>query len=205
MSKPKPETRARRHAERRRGDPGRYPGRWNGRRALRGKPRMGWPEQDPGEPKLVSRGSPLKVQGISSPLSHSARSARCPGPQPPPPPTRTPSGQPQVPPRGAQSRPRHGNHARLSVPQGAVSPLAASQLCLRRSAPPAVPTAGGMRAPLAGRAGHSLPRQRRPHSWGSLGPPRRVRALGAPLWDCGARQRLPPTVSKPARHVRFRK
>lgn len=195
------------------GRPGQVPGQVGRqpRRALGGKPRVAG--AGPRRAQAGRAGQPPTVQGISSPLPHSARSARCPSSGTrgyceslPAVPAVTHAHAAQTTPgsREASAKPPGARKSRQSVSQGAASPKAASQLCLRRCAEPTVPTHSGMRAPLAGRAGRSLPGPRRPHPWGGLSPPRRVRALGAPHWDCGARRRWPPTVSKPARHVRFR-
>lgn len=52
--------------------------------------------------------------------------------------------------------------SRRSVPPGAASAKTRNQLCLRRSAGPVSRLLEGMRAPLAGRAGHSAPGALRP-------------------------------------------
>lgn len=140
-------------------------------------------------------GQPLAVRGISAHFptlrarrAGQARDPRVPGnpvAQPGPPPRPTPLRQPQVPGRRAQRRPG-ARKLRPSVPPDAASLKPANQLCLRRNARPAVPTPGGMRAPLAGHAGRSASRAAPLAPLGASGPLRRVRALGAPHWDRGA-------------------
>lgn len=170
-------------------------GPWEGERRA--------PEQDRAKSRMVARGSvppfgdqlcasSLRALGklpksgtcgypVSSPAAPAGHSAR------------TRLRPPQVPGRRAQSRPggteitRH--RLRLKPRTNFASAAASSRLS---------PTPGGRRASRGGACGELSYPAAPPAPLGAgagrtLGPPRRVRALGEPLWDRSVGPRSPPS------------
>ena len=162
----------------------------------------GRPEQDCAKSRMVARGSfpPFGGSVVRFLTPRTRQAAQVQGPavtrclalQPPPSESRRRLRPPQVPGRRAQSRP-----GARKLP-GTASPKAANQLCLRCSVQPIVPTPGGRRASRGG-ACEELSYPAAPPAplgagdGGDLGPPRRVRALGEPLWDRSVGLRSPPS------------
>lgn len=189
---PGPPAPKQRDAERQRGDPHRFPGRWGLDSGGPGKETEGDQTLTPGSPGLDAPGQPpnprprsgLRGDQFSTfPLCASGalpkpRNPRflgvrfhSPGHQLHP----HLSDHPRFPP-GEKEAPGHGNLACLFCPAQPPPKPGTNFACA--AAPARVPTPGGMRAPLAGRAGRSASRAVPPAPLGRLGS--RNRAACAP-------------------------
>ena len=181
--------------ERPRGARDRYLGRWDDDRGGPWEGNGGWPEQDRAKSRMVARGSVRPFGGsvvrVPTPRTRQAAQVRgsavtrCLAPQPPPA-TRAHSTQTTPGSREASAKPPRGTEiTRTALPK------AENQLCFRCSVQPIVPTPGGRRASRGRASGAqsnpaALPAPLGAGGGGDLGPPRRVRALGEPLWDSSA-------------------